>query len=142
MHLAVRLADAADLDVALALDPVAATRLERRDWLAAAFAGRKGRLAWLALADDAPAGFAVVGEFFSNPFLDLIVTGEAFRRRGVASAMMATIELMHAGRKIFVSTNQSNTTMQTLLRARGYVAAGQVDHLDPGDPELFFVKLP
>lgn len=142
MSLEVRLAYSDDLDAALALDPVAETSAGRRDWLSAAFAGRRGRQAWLAELDDVPAGFAVMGEFFSNPFLDLIVTADAFRRRGVASALMATIELMHAGRKIFVSTNRSNTTMQALLTARGYVPAGQVDHLDLGDPELFFVKLP
>ena len=142
MSLAVRLAGLADLDFALAADPGAARDAHRRDWLSRAFAGEKGRVARLALLDGAPAGFAVMGEFFSNPFLDLIVTAEAFRRRGVASALMGDIEAQHAGRKLFVSTNRSNETMQALLAARGYLLAGEVDHLDPGDPELFFVRLP
>lgn len=94
------------------------------------------------MLDGEPAGFAVVGAFFSNPFLDLIVTGQAFRRRGVASALLGEIEAIHAVQKLFVSTNVSNTVMRDLLSVRGYLPAGQVDHLDPGDPELFFVRLP
>lgn len=142
MGLSVRLADATDLDAILAIDPAAARDAERRQWLARALTVGRGHVVWLALVDDAPAGFAVMGEFFSNPFLELIVTAETLRRRGVASALMAVIEMTDAGRKIFVSTNRSNAAMQALLTARGYVPAGQVDHLDPGDPELFFVRLP
>jgi hypothetical protein len=142
MGMNVRLADATDLDAVLAVDPAAARNAGRRQWLVRALTVGKGRVVWLALLDDAPAGFAVMGEFFSNPFLELIVTAGTVRRRGVASALMAVIEMTHAGRKIFVSTNRSNTVMQALLTARGYAPAGQVDHLDPGDPELFFVRLP
>ena len=142
MALAVRLAAPDDAQAAIALDPVAAVSNHRAGWLRAAFAGEHGRVAHLALLDGEPAGFAVVGAFFSNPFLDLIVTGQAFRRRGVASALLGEIEATHAARKLFVSTNASNTVMRDLLSARGYLPAGQVDHLDPGDPELFFVRLP
>ncbi len=142
MTLSLRLADPGDLAVALAMDNVAARDAHRRDWLARAFAGEKGRVARLALLDGAPAGFAVMGEFFSNPFLDLIVTAAAARRRGVAAALMTEIERVHSNQKLFVSTNVSNTVMQALLTRRGYVPSGQVDNLDPGDPELFFVRLP
>jgi len=140
--LAIRPALAGDADLAIAMDPGAAHSDHRRDWLRRAFAGEKGRLARLALLDGQPAGFAVTGEFFSNPFLDLIVTAEAARRRGVAAALMSEIEQAHAGQKLFVSTNRSNQVMRGLLTRRGYLASGQVDHLDPGDPELFFVRLP
>ncbi|WP_374654228.1 N-acetyltransferase family protein [Phenylobacterium sp.] len=142
MALAIRLAGPQDAGLALAIDPVAATSPHRAQWLRAAFAGDHGRIARLALLDGQPAGFAVVGAFFSNPFLDLLVTGEAFRRRGVASALLDAVEAAHADRKLFVSTNASNTLMRALLPARGYLPAGRVDHLDPGDPELFFVRLP
>lgn len=142
MALVVRLAGADDAEIALALDPAAATSPHRAAWLRRAFAGEHGRVARLALLDGEPAGFAVVGWFFSNPFLDLIVTGQDLRRRGVAGALLDEIERMHADQKLFVSTNVSNTIMRALLPARGYLPAGQVDHLDPGDPELFFVRLP
>lgn len=142
MSVTVRLADATDLTAALAMDEVAARDAHRRDWLARAFDGENGRVARLALLDGEAAGFAVMGEFFSNPFLDLIVTAPGARRRGVAAALLTEIERLHAGRKLFVSTNVSNTVMRGLLARRGYLSSGQVDNLDPGDPELFFVRLP
>ena len=142
MAVAIRLAGADDADIALAIDPSAATSAHRAGWLRRAFGGEHGRVARLALLDGQPAGFAVVGWFFSNPFLDLIVTDARFQRRGVASALLDEIERAHAAQKLFVSTNVSNTVMRALLPARGYLPAGQVDHLDPGDPELFFVRLP
>jgi GNAT superfamily N-acetyltransferase len=142
LTVSIRLAGADDADVALAIDPTAATSPHRADWLRRAFAGEHGRVARIAYLDDQPAGFAVVGWFFSNPFLDLIVTDARLQRRGVASALLDEIEREHAARKLFVSTNVSNAVMRALLPARGYLPAGQVDHLDPGDPELFFVRLP
>ncbi|MDP3853585.1 GNAT family N-acetyltransferase [Phenylobacterium sp.] len=142
MSLTVRLAGPADLAAAITMDAVATHDAHRRDWLTRAFNGETGRVARLAFLDGQPAGFAVVGDFFSNPFLDLIVTAPAARRQGVASALMAEIERVHAGLKLFVSTNVSNTVMQDLLARRGYLPSGRVDNLDPGDPELFYVRLP
>ena len=142
MAVAIRLAGADDAAIALAIDPVAATSAHRADWLRRAFAEEQGRVAQMAYLDGRPAGFAVMGRFFSNPFLDLIVTDPRFQRRGVAGALLDEIEREHAGEKLFVSTNVSNAIMRALLLARGYLPAGQVDHLDPGDPELFFVRLP
>lgn len=142
MSLAIRLAGPGDLAAAVAMDAVAAHDPHRRDWLTRAFDGEKGRVARIALLDGDPAGFAVMGEFFSNPFLDLIVTAPTARRRGVASALMAEIERVHAGAKLFVSTNVSNTVMQDLLAARGYQPSGRVENLDPGDPELFYLRAP
>lgn len=141
MRLVVRLATAQDAETAIALDP-AARDAPRRDWLRQAFAGGHGRVARLVFADDTPAGFAVVGEFFGHPFLELIVTAASFQRRGVASALMAKIEQSHLDQRLFASTNESNAVMRDLLTARGYAPAGQIDHLDPGDPELFFVRHP
>jgi GNAT superfamily N-acetyltransferase len=142
MALVVRFASADDAEIAVAMDPTAATSPHRAAWLRHAFAGEHGRVARLALLDGEPAGFAVVGWFFSNPFLDLIVTDPRLQRRGVASTLLDEIEQAHADQKLFVSTNVSNTIMRALLPSRGYLPAGQVDHLDPGDPELFFVRLP
>ena len=142
MSITVRLAGPKDIDTALTIDPQAATDPHRSDWLRRAFGGEHGRVARIAFVDGKPAGLAVVGAFFSNPFLDLIVTIPRMRGRGVASALLDVIERAYADRKLFVSTNGSNTLMQAILAARGYLRAGEVDYLDPGDPELFFVRLP
>lgn len=142
MTVNVRMAGAKDADTAVAIDPHAAASDQRREWLRRAFAGEHGRVARLAYLEGKPAGLAVVGRFFSNPFLELIVTVPRLHRRGVASALLDVIERAHADEKLFVSTNVSNEAMQALLHRRRYLPAGHVDHLDPGDPELFFVRLP
>ncbi len=79
--------------------------------------------------------------YFGHPFVELLEVHPDQRRRGVASALLAAAEAQCTTGKLFSSTNQSNLTMQALCAARGYLAAGVVLHLDPGDPELLFVKL-
>ena len=115
-----------DAAIALAIDPTAATSAHRADWLRRAFAGDQGRVAQIAHLDGRPAGFAVMGWFFSNPFLDLIVTDQRFQRRGVASALLDEIERKHAAEKLFVSTNVSNAIMRALLLVAAFLA------IDPG----------
>jgi hypothetical protein len=46
---------------------------------------------------------------------------------------------LYEGAKLFTSTNRSNLPMQALLAKLGFVQCGEVNELDPGDPELFFV---
>jgi GNAT superfamily N-acetyltransferase len=65
---------------------------------------------------------------------------ESARRCGLASALLTAAEAKYSGRQMFTSTNQSNRPMQTLLQRRGYLPAGIVLYLDPGDPELIFAK--
>jgi GNAT superfamily N-acetyltransferase len=98
-------------------------------------------LSWLAVADGEPVGFAIVSRhFFAFPFVDLLVVSEAARRGGVGSALMAHCAANHQADRIFTSTNESNAPMRALLAKAGWTPSGQVDNLDPGDPELFFVK--
>ena len=78
--------------------------------------------------------------FFSRPFISLLYVVGSARRSGVAFALLEAVEAKHAPDDVFTSTNQSNEPMQKLLQKRGYLAAGVVLHLDPGDPELIFVK--
>jgi GNAT superfamily N-acetyltransferase len=97
----------------------------------------------MARRDGAIAGFAVIGvPFFGNPFIDLLFVVEPHRRTGVGRALIRHLSAAHAGRKLFTSTNRSNTPMQALLASEGFVKSGMVDNLDPGDPELFYCRLP
>jgi GNAT superfamily N-acetyltransferase len=99
-------------------------------------------LSWVAVRDGAPLGFAVVTRhFFGFPFVDLLFVGEAHRRGGVGAALMARCERAHDSDRIFTSTNESNTPMRALLVKAGWRPAGIVHYLDPGDPELMFVRL-
>jgi GNAT superfamily N-acetyltransferase len=100
-------------------------------------------LSWAAFdAGGAMLGFAIVTRhFFGFPFVDLLVTAQAARRRGIGSALMAKCEAAHDADRIFTSTNESNAPMRALLWGAGWRPAGVVHYLDPGDPELMFVKL-
>ena len=99
-------------------------------------------MSWAALDAGEVAGFVIGSRhFFNFPFVDLIVVAESERRRGVGAALMAHCEAMHDSDRIFTSTNESNAPMRALLAKAGWLPAGVVHYLDPGDPELMFVKL-
>jgi GNAT superfamily N-acetyltransferase len=98
-------------------------------------------LSWLASRGPEPAGFAIVTRhFFNFPFVDLLHVAEAERRRGVGRSLMDHCEQAHDADRIFTSTNESNAPMRALMAKAGWRPCGRVDALDPGDPELFFVK--
>ena len=107
MTLDIRPATAADAEAALALDPDAPARLAQP--LRQAFAGQHGRTALLALRNGELLGYAAIGDFHGQPFLERLRVAEPHQRQGVASALMAAIEAAHADRDIFVSANESNT---------------------------------
>ncbi|AFU15440.1 GCN5-related N-acetyltransferase [Bacillus thuringiensis MC28] len=45
--------------------------------------------------------------------------------------------------KIFSSTNESNTNMQKVFKANGFMRSGIIENLDEDDPEIiFYIKKP
>ena len=78
-------------------------------------------------------------EFFSLPFIWLVTVLPEYRRKGVASALIASVEERCRGSRLYSSTNRSNVAMQQLLETRGYRRCGEVD-VDPGDAEVFYRK--
>jgi L-asparagine transporter-like permease len=58
----------------------------------------------------------------------------------VARALLRALEHRCATPKLFTSTNVSNLPMQALLATSGFVLSGIVHNLDPGDPELVYVR--
>lgn len=96
---------------------------------------------WIAERDGRIAGYiARTFEFFDKDFIALVVVDETLRRSGIGTALMRKIEDIATGDRIFTSTNESNTTMRAVLTRLGYAPSGTIDNLDPGDPELVFVK--
>ena len=86
-------------------------------------------------------GFAVVNRaFFEQVFIALLVVHPDHRRQGIGSALMTYAEKTCPEPKLFTSTNASNSIMQALLTVRGYRRSGSVENLDPGDPELIYVR--
>ncbi len=99
------------------------------------------RTVLVACEGDALAGFAVWDRaFFGRPFVWLLGVAPNYRRRGIATRLLHCIESACPDATLFTSTNESNHAMQALLLRLGYVYSGRVDHLDAGDPELFYSK--
>ncbi|GLK96974.1 GNAT family N-acetyltransferase [Achromobacter insolitus] len=137
----VRPASCKDIDLIIALDPIAKREQGRRTFITNAVAARQ---CWVAVeAEDASAliGYGVLNRsFFENDFIPLIVVKVSARRRGVATAILRALEAQSRG-KLFTSTNTSNMAMRRLLKRVGFVESGQIENLDDNDPELVFVKL-
>ncbi len=98
-------------------------------------------LSWVAEAEGQAIGYVIATtHFFARPFIDLVVVAEDRRRQGIGTALLAACEAAHDDDRIFTSTNESNAPMRALLAAAGYQVSGVIENLDPGDPELVFVK--
>jgi ribosomal protein S18 acetylase RimI-like enzyme len=133
--LMVRLALNTDIDRLLAFNPATKPKLA---FVQAAV--DKGECL-LATEDDTLVGYGVMDYgFFGRAFVHLIHVGTAHRRLGVASRLFREFEERCKSPRIFTSTNLSNLSMHKFLAAQGYVLSGVVQHLDEGDPEVFYSK--
>jgi len=135
----VRLAEESDLDALFGLDAIARREPERRLFIAdSVHAGQ----CWVAHDASELLGYGVLNHsFFGQAFIPLAVVKDSARRRGVGAAILSALESQCQAAKLFTSTNASNEPMRRLLDKLGFVASGQIDNLDEGDPELVFVKL-
>ncbi|HEY2706722.1 MAG TPA: GNAT family N-acetyltransferase [Caulobacteraceae bacterium] len=98
-------------------------------------------MSWAAVNGDAGLGFAIVTRhFFGFPFVDLLEVADSGRRRGIGLTLMARCEAVHTADRIFTSTNESNDPMRRLLAKAAWKVSGMIEDLDPGDPELIYVK--
>jgi ribosomal protein S18 acetylase RimI-like enzyme len=120
------------------LDSAGGGDLARRTLIDAAIAARR---CWVAEQVGQVVGYAVLTKnFFNRDFIELVHVVERARRCGVGSALLGAIEQAVRAGCIFTSTNESNAPMRALLERHGYMASGRIENLDPGDPELVFVK--
>lgn len=134
-----RLATDSDLEDVARVDSVADDDAYRRALVSQAIAQES---CWIAGRGDLTEGYLALSRrhFFGRDFVSLVVVEASARRRGLASALFQAAETSAATRQLFTSTNESNRPMRALLETRGYQKAGVVEHLDPGDPEIVFVK--
>ena len=128
-------ADAAALKALDAIVPLDSRRaLAIDDWLA-------HDVVFVALADDRPVGYAVFNhDFFDQGNVDMLMLHPEWRGRRVGELLLRALEPVCDTPKLFCTTNLSNHRMQRLLGRLGYAACGFIDELDPGDPELVYVK--
>jgi GNAT superfamily N-acetyltransferase len=88
-----------------------------------------------------PIGYAVLEySFYENGFVAVLYVDSTYRRRGVGEALMRHLETVCRTPKLFTSTNQSNSVMQSLLAKLDYVPSGVIHNLDEGDAELVYFK--
>jgi ribosomal protein S18 acetylase RimI-like enzyme len=126
------LADLQRLDTFLQVDS------RRAEWIEAWV---KSGQTYLALAHGEIAGYAVLTEnFFHEGFIEMVMVGKSFRRHGIGTILVAHLAGICRTQRLWCSTNQSNLTMQSLLKAQGFLRAGTVEGLDEGDPELIWCK--
>ena len=136
--LSIRLATAAEIDTVIGIAPAGA---ERREAIAEWAQAGETHIAW---RDGFAAGYVVfTRSFFRSPFIELLVVAPAARRQGIGRALIEhCIALIPPDQKLWTSTNQSNTPMRNLLPHLGFIQTGMFEHLDPGDPELIFLRWP
>ncbi|MDQ6942812.1 MAG: GNAT family N-acetyltransferase [Candidatus Eremiobacteraeota bacterium] len=92
---------------------------------------------------DAIAAYAWIYEgFFGHTFLAYLATQPHDRRNGLAGMLLRATEQRAVTDRVFSSTNVSNVAMQAVFDRYGWRRCGQIDELDPGDPELVYVKFP
>lgn len=138
MSLLVRLAHVDDLAAIQSLDHTARSSAQRRCFITHAV---EADVCFVAEASRQVIGYGVMEyKFFDNGFLEMLYVHPEHRRLGVGSSILKHIESACRTAKLFTSTNLSNLPMQALLIRAGFHLCGTVHGLDPGDPELFYLK--
>ncbi|MDD0973773.1 GNAT family N-acetyltransferase [Pseudomonas fontis] len=130
-----------DIEQLVSLDPIAAKEVGRRVQIEQAVATHE---CWVACAADdplVPIGYGCLDKrFFGEWFISLVVVSDAHRRSGAGRQIVAHLEACTASKRIFTSTNRSNSPMRQLLEQLGYQRSGKIENLDLDDSELIFVK--
>jgi N-acetylglutamate synthase-like GNAT family acetyltransferase len=80
--------------------------------------------------------------FFGHTFLAYLAVQPQYRRNSLAGMLLERTENRAVTDRVFSSTNASNAAMQAVFDRYGWRRCGQIDELDPGDPELVYVKFP
>jgi ribosomal protein S18 acetylase RimI-like enzyme len=126
------------LELIWALDRMVLGNSSRKDSLTNAV--RAGRCL-MAQVGDTIVGFGVLEQsFYGHGFISLLIVHPNHRRRGVATALIRHIESICPTKKLFTSTNESNSIAQRVFEALGFVRSGYIENLDEGDPEIIYFK--
>ena len=138
MNVNIRDAMLSDVPGIYAVDYMAAEEVSRRQQIQDWVASGEGIVA---VVDDLVTGYAALEyTFFGCGFIAMVMVKKESRRSGIATALITRLEQTCKTEKLFTSTNESNRSMQALLKSMSYEASGTVYNLDDGDPELFYFK--
>jgi ribosomal protein S18 acetylase RimI-like enzyme len=97
----------------------------------------------VAEVDGRAVGYGVFNHaFFRQGNVDMLMIHPGHRGRRIGEQLLRALEGVCDTPKLFCTTNASNDRMQRLLSRVGFATCGFIDELDPGDPELVYVKKP
>jgi ribosomal protein S18 acetylase RimI-like enzyme len=98
-------------------------------------------IVFVAEVDGTVVGYAVFNhDFFDYGNVDMLMLHRDFRGQRIGEQLLQALQGVCDTPKLFCTTNVSNHRMQRLLSRCGFLACGFIDELDPGDPELVYVK--
>lgn len=133
-----RPATAADIEPICALDEISQQEAGRRAFIEDSV---RAGYAHVVTSGESVVGYGVLHyNFFSQGFIAMLYIHRDHRRAGAGTSMMRHLETLCRTEKLFTSTNLSNLPMQALLGKLGYQPSGVIHNLDPGDPELIYVR--
>jgi ribosomal protein S18 acetylase RimI-like enzyme len=96
---------------------------------------------FVAEVDGRMVGYGVFNhDFFHRGNVAMLMLHPDYRGQRIGEQLLRRLEQACDTSKLFVTTNVLNHRMQRLLSRLGFVACGFIGELDPGDPELVFVK--
>ena len=96
---------------------------------------------YAALVSDKVVGLGILENIFDQlGYISLLAVHPAYRRRGVATALINRMGKLCVTKKFFTSTNQSNIPAQKTYEANGFIRSGYIENLDEGDPEIIYFK--
>ncbi len=135
----IRVARPADAEPVVGFDHVARADADRRAFIQESIEAER---CFVCVEGDEVIGYGVLDyTFFRQGSVDMLYVHLDHRRKRAGSALMQHMETLCRTEKLWTSTNLSNLPMQSLLAKRGYKLSGVIHNLDPGDPELVYVKL-
>ena len=127
-----------DLPYLFCLDHQARVEPERRELIRVAVLDKR---CWVIESEKDIVGYGIVTHgFLGRSFLELIYIGESQRSKGYGPELISFLEAHSKSSDLFTSTNESNTHMQHVLEKLGYEQSGVIYNLDPGDPEIVYIK--
>lgn len=134
----VRPALKSELDLLLQCDPYAQSNENRVEELRFALETRSCLVAEVA---SEAVGFVILQySFFGHGFIPLVCVASHRRSHGFGLQLLAAAAQQCRTRKLFTSTNASNTGAQRLFAKAGFAPSGVIENLDDGDPELVYFK--
>lgn len=96
---------------------------------------------FVATEGDTIIGYVIFSRsFFEHWFIKLLYVDAAHRRKGVATSLINEVAKQCVTEKLFVSTNEKNEAMRSLLNKLRFTQTGYLDHINDGEKEIFYVK--